>query len=294
MPPIVTPRQFDSYKKLIHESPIPGDYLTDLGRSENDQEGVELLKGELEKADRSKPLFVFDFLYSTHNPYYFPVDKALHKTCFREDSEKNEEKKKLLNRYHRSVIYTDQLIGEILRAAERRRPKGEFVFIFAGDHGEEFWEFGGEGHAGVRFQDVRTRVPMIFCLPEAIKTTIALSESKDLLPTLLDWAGAADTEKLNRYFNGHSLFKKNSSAVGIISGGDFPTGGRNLALVSETRKYELLMPATNPMEFDLLRISDLNDERLKDTPEEHGEFQKILALYKKGFGTFFKDINKNR
>jgi hypothetical protein len=287
-PPLVIPEQFNKYTKLIDEKGVMSQHSINHGRAQNDHQGVELIKKELLLASKSQPLYIFDFLYSTHSPYFFP-EEVSHRTCLREQAEKNDHKRKLLNAYHNSVIYVDQLVGEIFEAGKLRNGEGNFIFVFAGDHGEEFWEFGGEGHVADRFQNVRTQVPLIMCLPKDTDRSVSFSFNKDVFPTIFDWAKAADEERIKNLFDGKSLLRqKPAQDSTLISGAGFPSEGRSLALFSEQRKYELHMPSFDPLSLELVQVMDNEDKVLEVTPSEQLEFNRVLTDHRNRFGAFLK------
>jgi len=98
----------------------------------------------------------------------------------------DDERAFLVAAYDADVRTVDDYLGELLAALS-----GEpLVVVVASDHGEEFAEHGRHGH-GHQLYDETVRVPLVIALPDAAPQRIATPVSLiDLLPTLLELAGA--------------------------------------------------------------------------------------------------------
>jgi arylsulfatase A-like enzyme len=93
--------------------------------------------------------------------------------------------------YDNAIHWTDQNLGVLLRELDERGLRERTIVVIASDHGEEFLEHGGEGHAKGLYREV-IDVPWILSLPfrlepgAVVDTTV---ENVDIWPTLLDLLG---------------------------------------------------------------------------------------------------------
>jgi arylsulfatase A-like enzyme len=105
--------------------------------------------------------------------------------------------------YDGSIRGMDAEIGRIF---ERLRELGldeDTLVVFAGDHGEEFLDHGKMSHGQTVYGEL-TRVPLIMRWPGGIpsgKTVDAVTETIDVMPSVLDLSGLAHPEGVQ----GHSL-----------------------------------------------------------------------------------------
>lgn len=220
VPSVVSPNEFDRYWTFLDRS---RGALEDLA-------AVEKFKAAWKLRDPRVPTVSFIFLYSTHDPYFYLEDDGrLPAKLGNEDR----------IRYWKSVRFVSSLVERVVAGLD---PKT--IFVFTGDHGEELGEFGSVGHSGVRFEDVRTRVPLVFCMPEIDDAKVEFSSHADIWPTIFDWSGvAADWRK--RSFTGRSLLRADEARRSIpLTGADFPFYGRQMALVVPDGK--LLLHAKGP------------------------------------------------
>lgn len=73
---------------------------------------------------------------------------------------------------------------------------GHLAVVVTGDHGEEFFEHGGMGHGNTLFEEV-VHVPLVVALPDQTpRVANHLVSLMDLLPTLLEVAGAPMPEHI--------------------------------------------------------------------------------------------------
>lgn len=95
--------------------------------------------------------------------------------------------------YRGEIAWTDQAIGRVLDALERRGRLEHTLIVVAADHGEEFFEHGNRGHRRTLYDEV-LRVPLLVVPPgaaarDAPRTCDAQVSLSDVLPTVLDYAG---------------------------------------------------------------------------------------------------------
>jgi len=98
----------------------------------------------------------------------------------------------LIHGYRACVSYTDAQVGRLLEALERLDLADETIVVLVGDHG---WHLGEQGIWAKQTNfEIATRAPMIVRAPGRAavgRTTDALVEFVDLVPTLCDLAGLA-------------------------------------------------------------------------------------------------------
>ena len=251
----LVPSQFDAYHTM-------------LGRDSSVADGMI---AALSKPS-DKPRFVFGFFYSTHAPYYHPKQYDHFRTTGGGNT-----RDELFNRYRNSAGYVDALMGRLDAVLAPRIADGSAVVVFAGDHGEEFWEFGLLGHAAVAFQDVRTRVPMLLCFPAARAAQTKLSTHADVLPTLFDWMGAAGWDSTR--ITGRSLLSTEPRAFAALSGAGYPTQANVFALVTKTHKFWLHANGTDLGAVSLDRATDTHDMPVEVTPAVRADLDHALASY---------------
>ncbi len=237
-PPLV-PTQFDRYDMILGADSVVVDHLLAPPLvAQNDTESRD-------------PLFRFGFLYSTHAPYLYPPEFGTLAA--------STDRTGLLNRYYNATAWVDHLIGRLADSLDDRLGEGSVGLVIAGDHGEEFLEFGLYGHASVHFQDVRTRVPLVLCLPgrEPAHST-GITRHADIFPTLFDWMGVDSA--VSRFLSGRSLFDTTSSpGVVLVAGSGYPVRASGFALI--TPRYKFWLESRDPTlrQVTLLRVTDTAD-----------------------------------
>jgi arylsulfatase A-like enzyme len=107
-------------------------------------------------------------------------------------------------RYDAAIKDMDQGIGELLARLKERGLDGDTVVLLTADHGESLGEHGLLGHTQGLYEPT-LRVPLIVLKPGrpelAGRRVKALVERADLMPTLLDWAGAPPLDLPGRSFD---------------------------------------------------------------------------------------------
>lgn len=101
--------------------------------------------------------------------------------------------KHMVARYDSAVREMDDGIGRLLEDLKKRGLGEDTVIMLTADHGESLGEHGLLGHTQGLYEPT-LRVPLIVLKPGrpdlAGKRIKALVERGDIMPTLLDWAGA--------------------------------------------------------------------------------------------------------
>ncbi len=124
------------------------------------------------------PFFLWIHLYEPHSPYEAPSGPDLGSS----DSD----------RYDREVAFADQQIGRLL---EELDPNA--IVVITADHGEELGEHGIRFHARSLYNQV-VRVPLIIRVPNLAPRVVTTPVSLvDVMPTILDLAGATTPPGVN-------------------------------------------------------------------------------------------------
>lgn len=102
-----------------------------------------------------------------------------------------EDKKQMQSLYKGEVSFVDAYFGALVGHLERAGLRENTLVVFLSDHGEQLFDHGAWGHGSSVYQE-ELRIPLIFSLPGVIpesKSSNALVQGVDLLPTLLDLLG---------------------------------------------------------------------------------------------------------
>lgn len=240
----LVPHQFDSYETRLRADSALLDETATLVTQPHDA-----------------PRFVFTFIYSTHAPYLYPSD--FDPPLIGVDSTVSQPVGFGWARYLRSVRYVDDLVGRLTERLADRLRAGNLILAITGDHGEEFWEFGLQGHAAVRFHDVRVRVPLVLCVPGVDATPPAVSEHADIFPTILTWA-THDTLPAG-VMSGRSLFQRPDSLPVVLAGSGFPRQAGEFAVLTPRAKFWLTLEDPAFREITLDQLTDLDDRPLPES-----------------------------
>jgi arylsulfatase A-like enzyme len=106
----------------------------------------------------------------------------------------DEEKAAMSAFYDEELVGLDRDIGELFEHLRERGLWDDTLIVLTADHGEEFFEHGGMAH-GTSLYDELIHVPLVLKPPKRWRAPAgarvdALVESRDLLPTFLEAAGA--------------------------------------------------------------------------------------------------------
>jgi arylsulfatase A-like enzyme len=102
-----------------------------------------------------------------------------------------------IDRYDSSIAHTDALIGRLLEFMSENGLMSSTMIVLTADHGEEFGEHGGRGHASHLYGEV-LHVPLIVYFPGAAPTRVpTVVELVDVAPTVLAALGAVSTTPID-------------------------------------------------------------------------------------------------
>ncbi len=176
-------------------------------------------------AHHDKPSFLMVSFYEPHSPFHFPIEyRGRHKAdeypvpkvgaeddwqvpaIFRDLTDA--EKQGIIAAYHISVEFLDKNVGAVLDALKKSGRERDTIVVFIGDHGYMLGQHGRfEKHCSF---EPAVRAPLIVRWPGYVKpgrTTAALTEFIDIVPTLLEACGQPIPETVQ----GRSL-------TGLLSG----------------------------------------------------------------------------
>ena len=179
----------------------------DPGRSERMVPAVQRWLGE--ERDPTRPFCAYVHVMDPHYPYRAPA--PFQGTFDHSDIEFNldgptcdgyrdgtrdlshvtpEMVRKIIDIYDEELLYVDHHIGGFVDEVLKEYPNT--VVVLVGDHGEEFLEHGGWGHASTLYEEL-VHVPLVLWAPDLaagrIPTQVPLM---DVFPTVLDMLGLAD------------------------------------------------------------------------------------------------------
>src|SRR5215470_8561186 len=184
------------------------------------------------------PHFVWIHLYDPHDPYEPPEPYA------------QTYKDRL---YDGEIAYADSALAHFLAYLKTSGEYQNALIVVVGDHGEGLGEHREDTH-GIYLYDSTTHVPLIVKLPSAAHSgAVATAQVRtvDIVPTLLDLAGAAapaksDGESLRVYLSG-------KSGVGrpVVGESDYPLRFGWAPLRSVRKNGFKFIEAPRPELYDL-------------------------------------------
>jgi arylsulfatase A len=127
---------------------------------------------------RGQSFFIYYPMALTHGPW-LPTPDTFKPGMDREKSNRTN--------FQANVEYADKIIGRLVRALDDAGVRDNTVIMFTGDNGT-----GGDGKSTAT--EKGARVPLIVNGPSLVKprgATLALADTSDIFPTLMEFAGAA-------------------------------------------------------------------------------------------------------
>ncbi len=96
---------------------------------------------------------------------------------------------KIIDIYDEELLYADHYIGGLIEEVRAKYPNT--VVVLVGDHGEEFLEHGGWGHASTLYEEL-VHVPLVIWAPDLAPTRVpGQVPLMDVFPTVLELLGLA-------------------------------------------------------------------------------------------------------
>lgn len=174
---------------------------------EKDRHHVGKIIEFIEKRDRSRPFFAFEFFESPHAPYHFPDETIIRKDYLQDfnyaTAKLDRDMPLIKNRYVNSCRHLDQQVARLLNYLRDNYLLDTTIVVLTGDHGEEFMEKGHWGHGG-QFVDEQVRPPLVLWVPgTAPAQHTFLSSHLDIAPTVMTLLGVKNPPE--DYSLGHDL-----------------------------------------------------------------------------------------
>jgi len=246
--------QLDRYEEFLADGIVAGDKAV-----------LAMFADYAEKRDASRPVFGFAFFGSTHHNYSYPPKferftpvMAEDYNHFLPDDELAASETLIRNRYKNSVGFIDHLIDRMVSLFSERLERGELALVITGDHGEEFWEHGLIGHAGMTFVEQRVRVPLVLCLPGGARIS-QTSSHVDLWPTIMRELGPEPAVDPQLWSDGRVLGQPADEPVVFVGGRDFPYVSQSALLVAGDRKHHVELCSTGALCLQPAFTTDLDD-----------------------------------
>lgn len=259
--------------------------LTKRAGYQNDQDVLAWVTQWSKDRDPTRPYVLFIFLVSPHHNYTYPPEFERYKPVMPADynhflgSDKLiVHKERILNRYKNSVLWTDNVIGRLLKLLRSKTGDRGLLTAVAGDHGEEFFDHGLLGHGAARLYKARTGTPLFLCAPgDAPVPMHAVSSHVDVMPTVLDALGLGDALPARVWSDGASLLRPHKVHDVLVTGYGYPRKGRKLALVGANDKIWLLRDETGDGHAVTRRMT-LADVELPQGAKTQHEASRLRSL----------------
>jgi arylsulfatase A-like enzyme len=158
-----------------------------------------------------------------------------------------------LSAYDSELSYLDEHLRKLYDLLQWQR---DTVVVVTADHGEEFFDHGGEGHPFSVYEEL-VRVPMLFSIPgEKPRRIRELASLLDMLPTLRNVAGmpwqAADVgESLLPVIHGEHGLDRSLYAMRLSNWEGEAEPRAVYAVIDGDWKYILALPSAEEELYDL-------------------------------------------
>jgi arylsulfatase A-like enzyme len=179
-----------------------------------------------------------------------------------------------IDRYDSEIAFSDSIIGDIVRALERRGALGRTIVIITADHGEAFGEHNSLFHASSCYEE-QMRVPLVLRVPGSAPAVVSTPvELVDLVPTLLELLGIP---RQGLALDGESLLDAMANPERRATRGAyceyFQAGPTLKSLISG--KYKLVYDVAND-ELELFALDRDPGERVNLEREEPRARERLL------------------
>jgi len=249
-----------TFDEIISDPQVRGSWVESF-RQWNQSDVWKLSEvARLLREPHQRPRFIFTFLMSSHYPYAFPREFAIHQPCgmdkwqlmtYRTHFPKNQ----LLNRYRNACLFLEDRFLELASLADLSKT----VVVITGDHGESFGEDGVMVH-GSKLSEVQLRVPFLMFGPGVLNRTITEPTwHADLVPTLFHLLSAEPSGISNCH--GKDLFSDCRRETKIaVSGHKNAEKGDTLLLIDGSTRA-LMRGLIRGSKAPSLGFADLLDEK---------------------------------
>ena len=185
---------------------------------------------------KGKPWYFYVHAMGPHDPYDppAPYDRTFARADYSDDEELAA-RQRALDLYDGEIRYTDVQFGRVIDTLKRLGLYDNTVVVVVSDHGEEFWEHGGDKHGETLYEE-QLRIPLLVKLSgnaHAGEVLDELVEMVDIAPTVLDVLGLPPEPR----FQGRSLANYIASGQLVARPGyaNLELHGKNLVAVKTLR-----------------------------------------------------------
>jgi choline-sulfatase len=210
------------------------------------------------------PHFVWVHLYDPHDPYEPP---APYSQTYKD------------HLYDGEIAYADSGLAAFIAYLKKHGEYQNSVVIVVGDHGEGLGEHHEDTH-GIFLYDSTTHVPLIIRLPAGMsagKVVGAQVRTLDLLPTVLDLAGAPAPGKLDGQSLKPYLAASDATSRIVLGQTDYPLRFGWAPLRSVRTEGFKFIEAPRPELFDLRSDPGERENRYEPQSSEAQKLRGILA-----------------
>ena len=224
----------DSQKTFHHAPP--------LSAADSDAFAVQAIHQDLqENPSLREGQLILLFLDSTHFDYSWPKNWSPKFTPYAKETayfkifHSAKSIQSIKHRYMSSVNYLDHLFSLLMKATQP-----EDIVIFAGDHGEEFFDHGHLFHNSHLSQE-QVHVPIYFKFQEnrLNPQMHSLISHLDIFPTVIDYLGKKQLPMLQ----GESLFRKKASPYALSA--RFNAGRPPYEMRIDQGEYQMIAQFSN-------------------------------------------------
>ncbi len=179
---------------------------------QSDKQVFDQIRTDLEQQDNKQGQCFIVFLDSTHFNYSWPRDRPMRFEPVAENINYikatflKEGLEEIKNRYRNALNYIDELFGQFQADLKSKKLWDESVIVFAGDHGEEFYEKRNLFHAG-DLSDEQIHIALYYKFglnKRPINQQCKITSQVDIFPSILDYI--FKKEQLTEILDGQSIF----------------------------------------------------------------------------------------
>ncbi len=221
------------------------------------------------------PFFLWVHYMDPHGPYaaggWGPFGKLRAERLWRKATRRpgeisGEEHDQLWAGYRRRIAGLDQHLGALFAEFTRRRLWEKSLVVVTADHGDEFGEHGGYTHTH-KLYDELIHVPLVVRAPgTAPRRVEEVVELAQIVPTVLEEAGAPDPGGLAA-----------ESLRPLLAGGD--AGGASGASLSEAELIPNYIGCLREKEWKFIGEERPGREALYELGADPGERRNVLAAH---------------
>ncbi|MCP4631649.1 MAG: sulfatase [candidate division Zixibacteria bacterium] len=208
----------------------------------------ELIINDLDSIQQ--PFFIWAHYFDPHNNYNYYPEFGFGVSD--------------IGKYDGEIAYTDRYIGNLLDELKRRGLYDDMTIIFTADHGEEFWEHGGNFHHCL--YDEVLKIPLLIKTPKSQHTGNhdIYVDQLDIATTILSLAGIENPDQ----FTGRNLINPEIEYRPVFSEMRIPKYPFQKAIIHDGHKYYQLRGDPNKKYAERFKNYDNQLYNLLEDPNE--------------------------